>query len=88
MDPNVDELGNLIKLLSGGGNVAIITLSIIAWQVWKTVRETLTAIRDTVLDIKKAAAEAHTETLEGQKRLTRAVAAISPAARRALDDDI
>lgn len=85
--PTPDDVSNVIKLLSGGGNAAMIVLAFIAWQVWKAVRDTLATIRDAILGMRAEAAKAHAETLHGQKQIKRALATLGSGARAALDPD-
>lgn len=91
MDPSsvpVDEIGNIIKLLGSGGNVALITLAIIAWQVWKTVRDVLFSIRDSILGIRTDAQRNHEDTMKAQRRIGRALAASSLDAQKSFDRDM
>lgn len=87
MDGNPEDVANLIKLLSGGGNAAMIVLALIAWNVWKAVRETLTAIRDSVVAMRVESASSHAELLRGQRQVKMALATLGSGARAAFDPD-
>lgn len=87
MDGNPEDIGNLIKLLSGGGNAAMIALALIAWNVWKVVRETLHTIRDSILNMEKTAKESHAQVIHGQRQIKRALSTLGSGARAAFDPD-